>query len=136
CPATGRCNAMGSGEAGFTSSLPGYRKFESSADREALAQLWNISADCIPTSRGLAYPDIVEAALAKKIRALWVIASNPVVSFPNLGVLQQSLEGLDFFVVQDGFHPTPTSELADPVLPAAIWVEKEGTYTNYERHVT
>src|SRR5216117_552659 len=133
---TGQCNAMGTREAGFTSSLPGYRKFESGADREALAQLWNISADRIPTSRGLAYPDIVEAALAKKIRALWVIATNPIVSFPNLGVLQQSLEGLDFFVVQDGFHPTPTSELADLVLPAAIWGEKEGTYTNSERRVS
>jgi anaerobic selenocysteine-containing dehydrogenase len=133
---TGQCNAMGTREAGFTSSLPGYRKFESAADREALAQLWNISAGRIPTSRGLAYPDIVEAALAKKIRGLWVIATNPVVSFPNLGVLQQSLEGLDFFVVQDGFHPTPTSELADLVLPAAIWGEKEGTYTNSERRVS
>jgi len=133
---TGQCNAMGTREAGFTSSLPGYRKFENAADREALAQLWNISADRIPTSRGLTYPDIVEAALAKKIRALWVIATNPVVSFPNLGVLQQSLEGLDFFVVQDGFHPTPTSELADLVLPAAIWGEKEGTYTNSERRVS
>jgi anaerobic selenocysteine-containing dehydrogenase len=133
---TGQCNAMGTREAGFTSSLPGYRKFESAGDREAVAQLWNISADRIPTSRGLAYPDIVEAALAKKIRALWVIATNPIVSFPNLGVLQQSLEGLDFFVVQDGFHPTPTSELADLVLPAAIWGEKEGTYTNSERRVS
>src|SRR5436190_6346362 len=133
---TGQCNAMGTREAGFTSSLPGYRKFESAADREALAELWKVSPDRIPTSRGLAYPDIVEAALAKKIRALWVIATNPVVSFPNLGVLQQSLEGLDFFVVQDGFHPTPTSELADLVLPAAIWGEKEGTYTNSERRVS
>jgi anaerobic selenocysteine-containing dehydrogenase len=133
---TGQCNAMGTREAGFTSSLPGYRKFENAADREALAQLWNITADRIPASRGLAYPDIVEAALAKKIRALWVIATNPVVSFPNLGVLQQSLESLDFLVVQDGFHPTPTSELADLVLPAAIWGEKEGTYTNSERRVS
>lgn len=133
---TGQCNAMGTREAGFTSSLPGYRKFESISDRTELAQLWNISPDRIPTSRGLAYPDIVEAALAKKIRALWVIATNPIVSFPNLGVLQQSLEALDFFVVQDGFHPTPTSELADLVLPAAIWGEKEGTYTNSERRVS
>ena len=107
---TGQCNAMGTREAGFTSSLPGYRKFESLADREELAALWGIAPERIPTSRGLAYPDIVEAALAKKIRALWVIATNPIVSFPNLGVLQQSLESLDFFVVQDGFHPTPTSE--------------------------
>jgi assimilatory nitrate reductase catalytic subunit len=133
---TGQCNAMGTREAGFTSSLPGYRKFECSKDREELARIWNISPNRVPASRGLAYPDIIEAALAKKIRALWVIATNPIVSFPNLGVLQQSLEALDFFVVQDGFHPTPTSELADLVLPAAIWGEKEGTYTNSERRVS
>ncbi len=133
---TGQCNAMGTREAGFASSLPGYRKFESAADREELAEFWGIPAKRIPASRGLAYPDIVEAALARKIRALWVIATNPIVSFPNLGVLQQSLESLDFFVVQDGFHPTPTSELADLVLPAAIWGEKEGTYTNSERRVS
>src|SRR5712692_4389227 len=54
----------------------------------------------------------------------------------NLGVLQQSLESLDFLVVQDGFHPTPTTEVADLVLPAAIWGEKEGTYTNSERRVS
>ena len=133
---TGQCNAMGTREAGFTSSLPGYRKFEDPADREELAALWGISHERIPTSRGLAYPDIVEAALGKKIRALWVIATNPIVSYPNLDVLKQSLENLEFFVVQDGFHPTPTSELADLVLPAGIWGEKEGTYTNSERRVS
>jgi anaerobic selenocysteine-containing dehydrogenase len=133
---TGQCNAMGTREAGFTSGLPGYRKFESSADRRELATLWGIDEERIPTSRGLAYPDIIEGAVAKKIRALWVIATNPVVSFPNLGVLQQSLDGLDFLVVQDGFHPTPTTELADLVLPAAIWGEKEGIYTNSERRVS
>jgi assimilatory nitrate reductase catalytic subunit len=58
------------------------------------------------------------------------------VSFPNLGSLTQALEGLEFLVVQDGFHPTPTSEFADLVLPAAIWGEKEGTYTNSERRVS
>ena len=133
---TGQCNAMGTREAGFTSSLPGYRKFESATDREELAALWRIDAKRIPTSRGWAYPDIIEGAVAKKIRALWVIATNPVVSFPNLGVMQQSLESLDFLVVQDGFHPTPTTEVADLVLPAAIWGEKEGTYTNSERRVS
>jgi assimilatory nitrate reductase catalytic subunit len=132
---TGQCNAMGTREAGFASSMPGYRKFESACDREALAQLWNIPVERIPTARGLAYPDIIEAALEKKIRALWIIATNPIVSFPNLGVLTQALETLEFLVVQDGFHPTPTSEFADLVLPAAIWGEKEGTYTNSERRV-
>jgi len=59
-----------------------------------------------------------------------------VVSFPNLAALQHSLNALEFFVVQDGFHPTPTTELADLVLPAAVWGEKEGTYTNSERRVS
>lgn len=133
---TGQCNAMGSRETSFTSGLPGYRKFESAADREELAALWRISADRIPTSRGLAYPDIIEAAVSKKVRALWIIATNPIVSFPNIDVLKQGFETLDFLVVQDGFHPTPTTELADLVLPAAIWGEKEGTYTNSERRVS
>ena len=133
---TGQCNAMGTREAGFTSSLPGYRKFENAKDREEIAELWGVSADRIPTARGLAYPDIIEAAVSKKIRALWIIATNPIVSFPNLDVLKQGLDTLEFLVVQDGFHPTPTAELAGLVLPAAIWGEKEGTYTNSERRVS
>ncbi|HEV2419711.1 MAG TPA: nitrate reductase [Terriglobia bacterium] len=133
---TGQCNAMGSREASFTSSLPGYRKFESEKDRKDLASLWNVPCERIPTARGLAYPDLIEAALAKKIRALWIIATNPIVSYPNVNVLRQAFENLDFLVVQDGFHPTPTTNLAQLVLPAAIWGEKEGTYTNSERRVS
>jgi anaerobic selenocysteine-containing dehydrogenase len=133
---TGQCNAMGTREAGFSSGLPGYRKFESDEDREELARLWKLRVDRIPTKRGLAYPDIIEAAVSKKIRALWIIGTNPLVSFPNIDVLKHGLANLDFLVVQDGFHPTPTTELADLVLPAAIWGEKEGTYTNSERRVS
>jgi anaerobic selenocysteine-containing dehydrogenase len=133
---TGQCNAMGTREAGFASGLPGYRKFESDADREELAGLWDLPVDRIPAKRGLAYPDIIEAAVSKKIRALWIIGTNPLVSFPNIDVLKQGLGNLDFLVVQDGFHPTPTTEIADMVLPAAIWGEKEGTYTNSERRVS
>jgi assimilatory nitrate reductase catalytic subunit len=133
---TGQCNAMGTREAGFTSSMPGYRKFESEQDRNELAALWNIDPERLPRSRGLAYPDIIEGAVAGRIRALWIIATNPIVSFPNLDVLRQALNRLDFLVVQDGYHPTPTTELASLVLPAAIWGEKEGTYTNSERRVS
>jgi len=133
---TGQCNAMGTRETGFSSSLPGYRKFESEDDRSELAKLWSIDAGRIPNSRGLAYPDIIEAAVARRIRTLWIIGTNPIVSFPNIDVLRHALGNLDFLVVQDGFHPTPTSELADLVLPAAIWGEKEGTYTNSERRVS
>lgn len=133
---TGQCNAMGTREAGFSSSLPGYRKFESEADRQQLADIWGVPAERIPSRRGLAYPDIITAVLKKRIRALWIVATNPLVSFPNIDVLKQALGSLDFLVVQDGFHPTPTSDVADLVLPAAIWGEKEGTYTNSERRVS
>jgi anaerobic selenocysteine-containing dehydrogenase len=133
---TGQCNAMGTREAGFASGLPGYRKFESDDDRQELAGLWNVPVERIPSKRGLAYPDIIEAAVAGKIRALWIIGTNPLVSFPNIDVLKHALGNLDFLVVQDGFHPTPTTELADLLLPAAIWGEKEGTYTNSERRVS
>jgi len=133
---TGQCNAMGTRETGFTSGMPGYRKFDDPQDREDLARLWNVDADELPTERGHAYPDIVEACVKGEIKALWVIATNPLVSFPNVDVLKQGLANLDFLVVQDGFHPTPTTELADLVLPASIWGEKEGTYTNSERRVS
>jgi len=133
---TGQCNAMGTREAGFTSGMPGYRKFDDAGDRRELADLWSIDETRLPAKRGLAYPDIVEAALAKKIRGLWIIATNPLVSFPNQDVLRQALSKLEFLVVQDGYHPTPTTELAHLVLPAAIWGEKEGTYTNSERRVS
>jgi anaerobic selenocysteine-containing dehydrogenase len=133
---TGQCNAMGTREAGFASSLPGYRKFESAEDRAELAAIWKTDESKIPTKRGLAYPDIIEATVSKKIRALWIIATNPLVSFPNQGLLRHGLSNLDFLVVQDCYHPTPTTELADLVLPAAGWGEKEGTYTNSERRVS
>ena len=133
---TGQCNAMGTRELGFTSSLPGYRKFDNPQHREELASLWNIDASRIPATRGLAYPDIINAAADGQIKALWIIATNPMVSYPNRAQVQRALEQVDFLVVQDGFHPTPTSELADLVLPAAIWGEKEGVYTNSERRVS
>jgi anaerobic selenocysteine-containing dehydrogenase len=133
---TGQCNAMGTRESGFTASLPGYRKFDSEHDREELARIWEIPTDRIPTARGLAYPDIIEAAVQGRIKALWFVATNPAVSFPNYNLLEHALRSVEFLVVQDGFHPIPTSEFAHLVLPAAIWGEKEGTYTNSERRVS
>jgi assimilatory nitrate reductase catalytic subunit len=133
---TGQCNAMGTRETGFTSSLPGYRKFESEKDRKELALLWGVDEEKIPSKRGFAYPDIIEGVLSEKIKGLWIIATNPLVSFPNQNFLLEALERLDFLVVQDGYHPIPTSEVADMVLPAAVWGEKEGTFTNSERRVS
>ena len=132
---TGQCNAMGTREAGFTASLPGYRAYDDDAARAELAALWGVPLDRVPTERGRAYPDIVDGVADGTVKALWVIATNPPVSFPHRSRLEWALSKLDLLVVQDGFA-TPTTALADVVLPAAIWGEKEGTYTNAERRVS
>ena len=132
---TGQCNAMGTREAGFTASMPGYRAYDDPAARAELAAIWGIAEDELPTERGRAYPDIINAVMNGKIKALWVIGTNPVVSYPNREVLEHALRRLELLVVQDGFA-TPTTEMADVVLPAAIWGEKDGTFTNSERRVS
>ena len=132
---TGQCNAMGTRESGATASLPGYRPWDDPAARAEVAALWGVPVERLPTERGRAYPDIIDGVLDGTIKGLWVIATNPVVSFPNRLRLEAALRNLDLFVVQDGFT-NPTSELASIVLPAAIWGEKEGTYTNAERRVS
>ena len=133
---TGQCNAMGSREFSFSSSLPGYRKFEDPLDRAELAALWNVSVDSIPAQRGNNYPQIIDGIIEGRIKALWIVGTNPLVSFPDQNRLRLALKKLEFIAVQDGFHPTPTTELADLLLPAAIWGEKEGCYTNSERRVS
>jgi assimilatory nitrate reductase catalytic subunit len=132
---TGQCNAMGTRETGFTASMPGYRAFDDEAARHDLATLWRIDPDRLPRQRGRAYPDIINAVVSGKIKALWIIGTNPVVSYPNREVLEHALRGLELLVVQDGFR-TPTTDLAHVVLPAAIWGEKDGTFTNSERRVS
>ncbi|MGH9273448.1 MAG: molybdopterin oxidoreductase family protein, partial [Acidimicrobiales bacterium] len=132
---TGQCNAMGTRETGFTASMPGYRSYDNPSHRRELAALWGIAEDRLPTERGRAYPDIVNAVMNKKVKALWIIGTNPLVSFPNREVLEIAFRRLDLLVVQDGFE-TPTTAVADVVLPAAIWGEKDGTYTNSERRVS
>ncbi len=132
---TGQCNAMGTRESGFTASMPGYRAWDNPVHRSELAEIWGVDEQRIPAERGRAYPDILHAVMRGTIKGLWVIGTNPVVSFPNRGTLEYALEQLDLLVVQDGFE-TPTTALADVVLPAAIWGEKDGTLTNSERRVS
>lgn len=129
---TGQCNAMGTREAGFTSSIPGYRNFASSYDREEYATLANVPVDDVPTKRGYSYPQIIDAILEGEIKALWLVATNPLVSYPDQNKLRLALEKLEFLVVQDAFK-SETSLIADVVFSAATWGEKEGVYTNSER---
>jgi anaerobic selenocysteine-containing dehydrogenase len=132
---TGQCNAMGTRETGFTASMPGYRAYDNANDRAELARLWNIDESRLPTERGRAYPDIISGITEGRIKAVWIIGTNPVVSFPNRDELEYALSRLELLVVQDGFH-TPTTAMAHIALPTAIWGEKDGTFTNSERRVS
>ncbi len=131
---TGQCNAMGTRESGFTSSLPGYRNFGDVAAAQEYAEIVNVPIERIPTERGYKYAEIIEAIDRGEIKALWVIATNPLVSFPDQEKLRATLKKLDLLVVQDAFM-SDTAELADVIFAAATWGEKEGTYTNSERRV-
>lgn len=132
---TGQCNAMGTRESGFTASMPGYRAYDDPEARRELAALWGVDEARLPAARGRAYPDIVDGIIDGRVKGLWVVATNPVVSYPHRDLLEHALDRLDLLVVQDGFA-TPTAALADVVLPAAVWGEKEGTFTNSERRVS
>ena len=129
---TGQCNAMGTREFGFTSSIPGYRNYTSDADRQAYADLVNVPVELIPTKRGYAYPQIIDAINRGEIKALWVVATNPLVSYPDQNALREALKKLEILVVQDAFM-SDTAQIADVVFAAATWSEKEGCYTNSER---
>ena len=129
---TGQCNAMGTREFGFTSSIPGYRNYASEADRKEFASIINVPEELIPTTRGYAYPQIIEAINRDEIKALWVVATNPLVSYPDQNALREALNKLDLLVVQDAFM-SDTAQIADVVFAAATWSEKEGCYTNSER---
>ncbi|MCW8837578.1 MAG: molybdopterin oxidoreductase family protein, partial [Thiovulaceae bacterium] len=129
---TGQCNAMGTRESGFTSSLPAYRNFGDEKAAEEYASIINVPKEIIPTERGYKYAEIIDAIDRGEIKTLWIVATNPLVSFVNQNKLRKTLEKLDLLVVQDAFM-SDTAEIADVVFSAATWGEKEGTYTNSER---
>jgi anaerobic selenocysteine-containing dehydrogenase len=132
---TGQCNAMGSRLFSNTTNLLGGRDFTSASDRAEVAGLLGFHPDRVPSVPSLAYDQIIEAVLAGKIKALWVLATNPAHSWINQSHLRDVLSRLDCLVVQDMYHDTETAQLADIVLPAAAWGEKEGTFINSERRI-
>lgn len=132
---TGQCNAMGSRIFSNTTALFAGRSFENPDHRREVADILGIDESRIPREVSLAYDQIIEKILAGKIKALWVIATNPAHSWINQNHLKDVLSRLDCLVVQDMYHDTETAALADIVLPAAAWGEKEGTFINSERRV-
>jgi ferredoxin-nitrate reductase len=135
---TGQPNAMGGRETGgLAHLLPGYRRVDSATDRAEMERLWRVSEGGagISPEPGLAAVDLFEALREGEVKALWVVATNPAVSLPDSGRAREALERAELLVVQDAHHPTETGALADAVLPAAAWPEKQGTMTNSERRV-
>ena len=132
---TGQCNAMGTREWSSCSGLPGYRQLENPAHREEVGKFWNVDPEFFPTKRGLFQTDIFPAIETGQIKALWVIATNPMTSMPNSPRIRKTMEKLDFCVVQDAYEDVETADYAHVYLPASVWAEKEGCFTNTERRV-
>lgn len=132
---TGQCNAMGTREWSSCSGLPGYRYLENEQDRKEIADFWGIDPEFFPKKRGLAQTDIFPAIETGEIKGLWLVATNPMTSMPNLPRIRKALESLDFLVVQDVYEDVETNQYSHVYFPASVWAEKEGCHTNTERRV-
>jgi assimilatory nitrate reductase catalytic subunit len=132
---TGQCNAMGSRLFSNTTNLLGGHDFANEDHRQKVADILEINSDQIPREPSWAYHEIIEGILRGKIKGLWVVGTNPAHSWINQTQCRDILERLDFLVVQDMYHTTETATMADLVLPAAGWGEKEGTFINSERRI-
>ena len=132
---TGQCNAMGTREWSSCSGLPGYRALENDQDRKDIAEFWGIEEEFFPEKRGLFMTDILPAIESGQIKGLWLIATNPMTSMANTPRIRKTLEKLEFLVVQDAYGDVETNEYSHVFLPAAVWAEKEGCFTNTERRV-
>lgn len=132
---TGQCNAMGSRLFSNTTNLLGGHRFGDPGDRAKVARILGIPADLIPAEDSWAYDQILEGIGSGAIRGLWVVATNPAHSWIHQGRARELLAKLDFLVVQDMYASTETARMADLLLPAAGWGEKEGTFINSERRI-
>jgi anaerobic selenocysteine-containing dehydrogenase len=132
---TGQCNAMGSRLFSNTTNLLGGHDFGNAAHREKVAGILGIDAARIPQQASWAYDQIFEGILRGEIRGLWVVATNPAHSWINQAQGRDILSRLDFLVVQDMYATSETAQMANLVLPAAAWGEKDGTFINSERRI-
>ncbi len=134
---TGQPNAMGGREAGALShQLPGYRSVGEGGHRAEVETTWGLPAGSISSRPGLSAIEMFRSLERGGLRTIWIAATNPAVSLPDLHQAQRALERAEFVIVQDCYAPTETTEYAHVLLPAAQWGEKEGTSTNSERMVS
>lgn len=134
---TGQPNAMGGREAGGLSHLlPGYRSVRNSQHRTELEQFWELPAGRISANFGRNVWEMITGLEDGAVEILWIAATNPVVSMPDLERTKAALRRSPFTIYQEAYYPTETSAFAHMLLPATQWSEKTGTMTNSERCVT
>ncbi len=131
-PLRGQNNVQGCGDAGcLPNSFPGYQVI-SEASLSKFQSAW--SNHPLPPENGLVVTDMVEAIVNGRIKAMYITGENPLLSEPDLHHAEEAFKKLEFLVVQDIFMHE-TAEIADVVLPATSFAEKDGTFTNSERRV-
>jgi ferredoxin-nitrate reductase len=134
---TGQPNAMGGREVGgLAHLLPGYRSVSNAQHRQELEQFWQLLPGQISSHPGRTAWDIITGLETGEVQFLWVVATNPAVSLPDLERVKAALKKSPFTICQDAYYPTETTAYAHVLLPAAQWGEKTGTMTNSERVVT
>ena len=134
---TGQPNAMGGREVGGLSNLlPAHRNLDNAVDREAVEKFWQIPLGTINPKPGLTATEMFEALNEGKLKAIWILCTNPLISLPNVRVAEEGLKKAKFVVVQEVSSKPETLKYADVVLPAASWLEKEGTMTNADRRIS
>lgn len=132
---TGQPNAMGGREVGGLSNLlPAHRNLDNQKDREDVAKLWGVEK--VRKEPGLTATEIFDGLNSGKVKAVWIACTNPVVSMPNAGIVEEGLKKAELVMVSDAYHPTDTTNFAHILLPAAGWGEKDGTVTNSERSIS
>ena len=132
-PLRGQNNVQGACDMGALPNVyNGYQKVTEPDIRKKLEKAWNV--ENLPVEVGYTVTTAIDAAADGKLKALYIMGENPMMSDPDQNHVRKALEKLDFIVIQDIF-PTKTSEYADVILPAASYAEKDGTFTSTERRV-
>lgn len=133
---TGQPNAMGGREVGALANLlAGHLQLDITEHRQSVAEFWQ-SPQPIASEVGIKACDVADAILDGKVKAIWIVATNPVVSLPEAAKFRQALAACDLVIVSECSKDSDTLRCADIVLPAQSWSEKSGTVTNSERRIS
>ncbi|MEQ1527786.1 MAG: nitrate reductase, partial [Methylococcales bacterium] len=132
---TGQPNAMGGREVGgLAHQLAAHMEFSNPDDVDRVSRFWGTAN--IARKPGYPAVDLFDAIYDGKVKAVWIMGTNPVVSMPNADKVKQALQRCEFVVVSDCIARTDTTALAHVLLPAQGWSEKDGTVTNSERRIS